>query len=376
LPSHNILGGALLEQGRIDAAAACFEAAIRLAPDDHGGHHNIGMARLEQGRLSEATASFNQAMVLKRSLRSPPTGLSADIFGRATAAKLRHDIGQFRYLLGKDILPPSFVNVAADYEAVLREVEAADSAGGVVVLSDAQRARIGTTYNRLIHLAEAPALPEGPLDPALDADTITARYAATGPGMVHFDGLLRPEALESLRRYCLESTVWFDLSHTRGYLGTYFDEGFGCPLMVQIAESLRERFPAILGPHPPRMWWAYKYDSRLDGIAIHADQAAVNVNFWITPDAANLDPESGGLVVYGREAPADWDFEKYNGDEGRMRTYLAAGPCERHVVPHRQNRALMFNSNLFHETDAIRFGPRYEDRRINVTIMYGMREGT
>jgi hypothetical protein len=31
---------------------------------------------------------------------------------------------------------------------------------------------------------------------------------------------------------------------------------------------------------------------------VHADSAAVNVNIWITDDEANLDQNSGGLVVY------------------------------------------------------------------------------
>ena len=36
---------------------------------------------------------------------------------------------------------------------------------------------------------------------------------------------------------------------------------------------------------------------------MHADAAAVNVNFWLTPDDANLDPDGGGLVVWDKEAP-------------------------------------------------------------------------
>jgi hypothetical protein len=37
--------------------------------------------------------------------------------------------------------------------------------------------------------------------------------------------------------------------------------------------------------------------------APHADFAAVNVNIWLTPDSANLDPTSGGMDVYDAEAP-------------------------------------------------------------------------
>ena len=46
-----------------------------------------------------------------------------------------------------------------------------------------------------------------------------------------------------------------------------------------------------------------KYDSRLTGIDVHADSAAINVNFWITPETANLDPASRVLVVCDVETP-------------------------------------------------------------------------
>jgi hypothetical protein len=34
----------------------------------------------------------------------------------------------------------------------------------------------------------------------------------------------------------------------------------------------------------------------------------------------------------------------------------------------------MFNSDLFHETGAIRFRDGYENRRINITFLYGDRQ--
>ena len=97
------------------------------------------------------------------------------------------------------------------------------------------------------------------------------------------------------------------------------------------------------------------------------------MNFWITPDDANLDPESGGLVVYKREAPLEWDFEEYNKDQERIRAFL--GSSESVTVPYRQNRAVIFNSNLFHKTDAFRFKDGYENRRINITMLCGFRGG-
>ena len=53
------------------------------------------------------------------------------------------------------------------------------------------------------------------------------------------------------------------------------------------------------------------------GLSLHADAAAVNVNFWITPDEANLNPDTGGLVVYDKEAPAEWNFAAYNSEQNK-----------------------------------------------------------
>lgn len=50
----------------------------------------------------------------------------------------------------------------------------------------------------------------------------------------------------------------------------------------------------------------------MQGINVHADEAAVNLNFWVTPDDANLDKDSGGLVIYTKKPPSDWTFDMYN----------------------------------------------------------------
>ena len=44
------------------------------------------------------------------------------------------------------------------------------------------------------------------------------------------------------------------------------------------------------------------------------------------------------------------------------------------TVPHRANRAVIFDSDLFHETDRIAFKEGYLNRRINITMLYGLRE--
>ena len=143
---------------------------------------------------------------------------------------------------------------------------------------------------------------------------------------------------------------------------------------------MKNRFPQIFKNYPLNQLWAYKYDSRAygknvsyKGINVHADFAAINVNFWVTPKSANLDPSSGGLVVYNAEAPLDWDFETYNNNEEKILEEIQKSDQKKTIVPYNENRAVLFNSNLFHETDKIEFKEGYGNRRINVTMLFGKR---
>lgn len=93
----------------------------------------------------------------------------------------------------------------------------------------------------------------------------------------------------------------------------------------------------------------------------------------MTPDEANLDPECGGLEVFTAEAPYEWDFHRFNRDVAAMEAFLDQHGRKSIHVPHRCNRALIFDSNLFHRTDTMRFRDDFESRRINITMLYGER---
>ena len=75
-------------------------------------------------------------------------------------------------------------------------------------------------------------------------------------------------------------------------------------------------------------------------------QAAVNLNFWLTPEDANLDKKSGGLVIYTQKPPAHWTFEQYNqvtqgsvrGVDVRVLAYVLMYVC---VCGHMQAHTLM-----------------------------------
>jgi hypothetical protein len=250
----------------------------------------------------------------------------------------------------------------------------------ILPLSNKHQSLLGDTYNRPIHILEAPALDESAIDDSLDVNKITEDYFEHEFGLTYFDDFLSPTTLKSLREFLLGSTIWFDIFHKGGYMGAYLKDGLASPLILQIAEDLRKKLPKIFKNHHLTQLWAYKYDSRaceknnsFTGINVHADFAAVNVNFWITPKSANLDPSSGGLVVYNAEAPLEWYFKMYNNNEEKIREKILKCDQKKTIVPYNENRVVIFNSNLFHETDNIEFKDGYENRRINVTMLFGRR---
>lgn len=370
------LGVVSRRRGDAKGALKLFVDALAIEPDLAAAHRQRGFAFKDLGDTGEAAAAF---LAGARLLREPGAAASQRLFtfSRTSRAKLEHDREQLRYLMERERIPAACTGMVDEINRLLERLPLGPAAGRLVDLPIEDERRLRGFYNRLLYVADAPRLDGSAVNPALDSAGIEGDYAARAPGITWVDGLLTSAALESLRNYCLESTLWFDFTHANGYLGAYMEDGFCCPLLLQIAEELPRALPGIFGSHRLTQLWAYKYDSHLSGIDMHADTAAINVNFWITPSEANLSPESGGLVVWDKEAPPDWSSKRYNSserdDQIAIRRFLESSGSNPVRVPHRQNRAVIFNSDLFHRTDEIRFREGYENRRINVTMLYGKR---
>lgn len=374
------LGVVLRSLGSTDEAMECLRKAVRLAPDFAAGHANLGMAVLAQGEFEEAAACYRKALTLERGATVSPasarSGRAMHVQGAkfrfAAEHKLRHDIEQFEYLMEKGRLAASFATEIDAYRAVLAEIADTGPPSRVVALTSAQQARIGSTYNRAVHIADAPAAEPGPLNPSLDVPAIEDDFRRNAPGVTFFDDFLTAEALAALRRFCLESTIWYDFDDRGGHLGADLSDGFNCGLLFQIAGNLRKTFPDIVGERELLRIRGYNCDSQTRGTPAHADPAAVNVTFWMTPDDASLDGESGRLVVSTHEAPREWDFKTYNRDPEKIQEFLAGDDSI--SIPHRQNRALIFNGNLLHMNDGMRLKAGYENRWISITMLFGLRE--
>jgi len=150
------------------------------------------------------------------------------------------------------------------------------------------------------------------------------------------------------------------------------EDGFACPLLAQIVEEIQTAFAPILGRNSFRYLGGFKYDDALStGTNTHADNSIVNVNFYIAPDEANLDPASGGMEIWDAAAPDIQTMRRLNGNEELARTFLQKAGATRTVIPHRANRAVIFKSTQLHKTDNFRFKDDYLSMRINISLLFG-----
>jgi Tfp pilus assembly protein PilF len=353
---------ALMRLNETAGAIKAFGRAAQLEPQHYEAHRALGFLWLSQGERGRALDHFARTYELRRG--DDRTAIARKSLTMTTRHKLEHDAEQFLYLAQRSRDRLRFELLARSYRAIAGELS-----NEVTQLSEARIGALGEDYNTPIHLRAAPELTGSSVSARADLTALTAQFNAQGA--VAVDDLLTPHALDSLCRFLLESTIWHDFSHIDGFVASYLEDGLACPLVLQIADDLRRAFPEILGGHPLSQTWAFKGLKPQAAVDVHADDAAVSVNFWITPSEANLAPGHGGLVVSLTPPPDDWQITDYDTDQERIVTFLAQRTANSLVMPYGQNRAVFFRSRLFHYSDRAEFASGYENHRINLTLLYG-----
>jgi tetratricopeptide (TPR) repeat protein len=353
--------------GRTEEAMFGFTRACAVDPGHYDAHRALGFLWLARGERDRALDHFARTYELRRG--EDRIGIAASSLSHARRDKLLHDAEQFQFLAPRYRYGQRFAILARAYEQAATEI-----GPGVTELSARQLELLDDDYNTAIHISAAPACAEAAISERPDREAILQAFRTRNAGAVCFDDLLTASALNRLKKYLLESTVWHDFSHIGGFVASYLEDGLASPLLLQIADELRSTFPEILGPHPLSQAWAFKGLDTNAAIEAHADDGAVSVNFWVTPDAANLRPGGGGLAVCRVPPPADWLLTGYHADKSKVAAFLAQHAGDTLIVPYRENRAVLFESRLFHRSDAPHFAPGYENRRINVTLLFGRRQ--
>jgi len=314
-------GDGLAARGQFARAIKAYRAALVADPDLAEAHFHLGSVLSESGAIAEGFVHF-----MRRAELAHGEGVANGV--DAPPHRRKHDREQRDYLQSLGV-------------------------------------------RSAFHLADGARLPGPAVNPTNATPELLSRWWTAEPQVVVVEDFLTPQALAKLRAYCAQSTIW-RRDYDAGYIGATPADGFACPLLAQIAEEISATWPEIFGPHGFRYLGAFKYDSEYSaGTNTHADFAAVNVNLYITPDEANLDPQSGGMEIWNIRAPDEPTMRRLNSDETAAREHLARSNARSRIVPHRANRAVFFDSALFHRTDRCAFREGYLMKRINISLLFG-----
>uniref|UniRef100_A0A7S4S1V5 Uncharacterized protein n=2 Tax=Alexandrium monilatum TaxID=311494 RepID=A0A7S4S1V5_9DINO len=230
-------------------------------------------------------------------------------------------------------------------------------------------------YDRLSRLCPYPSERTAAwrdLDPLAENPLLWAEAQGTflQSGFAVVDGFLRAEALAELWAYVREAPCFRTLRP--GYLGAFPQDGCTHPLLRALAEALERRLPRLLAGRSLTNWWLFKCTpASRAGVGLHADDAAVNVNIWLTPDAARR--SGGGLRVFRRAPSLGMSARDFNcvppTQEATSRAEAEAAAGSMDCVAYRQNRAVIFVSDRFHRSEPFDFTAPW----VNLTMLFGDR---
>lgn len=371
--SHFGLGRTLEERQDWKGAEEAYRKALSLRPEFFEAKNNLATVLAGQGRYADAQEVFRQTCTSRHGplLQSPPerearSGLLVNRF------QLRDRMERLAHLLEEGLIDPAFAAARDAYRRLLEDL----GPGGTELLSltPSQSRAIAALHDRLIFWRDAPRQPQGAVNRDQDFTAIEEEFLSDKLAGVIIDNLLKPEALAALHRFCSENTIYFGRD-AGNFVAAGLATGFNCSLMYQIAEELKVLLPRVIGPRFLSNMWVYRHGAEGRGVDLHSDQAAVTFNFYITPDEGNLDSDHGGLLLYDREQPLDWDWYTTNLKklepeiQARMQERLSGAKAR--SLPYRCNRAVLFRSNLFHKSDSYRFRDDFHLRRMNVTLLFG-----
>ena len=404
LEAYNNLGVVFRELRELQKAKNCYEKTIKIKPNYPRGYSNLGNILGELGESKKSMLSYKKALEIEpnfveaqqnianfyiRKLDNAEKAISESyktlkmhhdtskfVNQKISLYRLKHDIQQAEYLSSKNYM----VNGAELFQVTGNKIlqhktnkEDDDNLNQKILLNDDEIKSL-LPYYKANHIYQTQKISSGCINPNKNWQNVEEQYFSSPNQIIYIDNFLSEKAIKELREFCLASKIWNEEYSNNKYLGAFSDKGFISPTHLQIATELKQKLPKLFGPYSLTKFWAFKYDSTLGkGINIHADFAKHNLNFWITPDEYNNNKNAGGLKVYDAIAPKDWSFQKYNTNPKEIYKFLSDCGAKCTNIHYKFNRAVLFNSEYFHETDKINFKDGYETRRINITYLFGDR---
>jgi len=365
---HNNIGNVFKKMGEDKKAIHHFKNALKLKPDSIEAQINISNIYISQ--LDNTKNAIKESYKALKMFHKKSQFISQNI----SLYRLKHDLQQAEYLSLKKHKVDGVNQFIKTGNKILEHNNNTESSNNEISFSlSNDEANSLLPFYKANYLYETTHISEGCINPAKNWKEIEDEYFNSPKQIIYIDNFLSEQAIVELREFCMISKIWIEERKNK-YLGSFSDKGFVSPIHLKVAMELKNKLPKLFGKHRLGRFWAFKYDSFLGkGINIHADFALINLNFWITPDEFNNNKNGGGLKIYDTPAPEDWTFQKYNVNADEIYKLLQTRKANCTNIPHKFNRAVLFNSDYFHETDKINFKDEYEARRINITYLFGDR---
>ena len=364
--SHNNLGVIYKNLQENQKARDCYEKAIEINPNHIAAYNNL--STLYTGKLDDLEKSINLSYKSLKVFHNNSKFINQSI----PLFKLKHDIQQAQYLISKNYK----IEGVNEFKKIGSEIldRAEDNYNKKILLTPSEIDALLPFY-KSEYIYNPKVISGSCINANKNWQKVEDEYFNSEKQIIFIDDFLSDEALIELREFCLISKVW-NKEYNNKYLGAFSYSGFISPIHLQIAIELKKELPKLFGPHKIEKFWGFKYDTTLGkGINIHADFAVHNLNFWITPDEFNNNKNTGGLKVYDAPSPDHWTFTDYNtfNEKKKIYQFLEENNANCINIPYKFNRAVLFNSAYFHETDEIDFKNEYVGRRINNTYLFGTR---
>ena len=403
--NQNNLAVALMDSGEYKKAKIHFEKAITLNPNLSSAYSNLGAVQKTLNDFSNAKLNYEKAIELdpdnsgylsnaanlyissgdeinavKNSHKNLRLSNKNKQFNdKISLFKLKHEVQQAKYLIANSYKINGIDEFQKIGEKILSQAEnqnelKKDNNKNIKKISlEKKESDVLLPYFQESLFYVPKKFTGNCINPNKNWLDVEDEYFKSKNQIMFIDDFLSNDAIIELQKFCQISKVW-DREYNNKYLGAFGEKGFISPIHLQIASELKEKLPKLFGPHKLGTLWAFKYDSTLGkGINIHADFALHNLNFWITPDEFNNNKSSGGLKVYDAPAPEYWTFRDYNQNPDKIYEFLKSTSANCKNINYKFNRAVLFNSAYFHETDEIDFKDEYVGRRINMTYLFGTR---
>lgn len=199
----------------------------------------------------------------------------------------------------------------------------------------------------------------------LDFDAIKKEYEENK--IVVVDNLLDVDVAKDLQQYMLNQTQ-FD-THYDGYNALDFFSN-----ETTIRKILGLELQQKLGLEKYNRSWSFIYDNTSLGVNMHTDPSITTVNVWVTQDESMmLHSDYNGFIVHPVRAPDGWG----NADDGSdrkstvCRDYVKSKNATPHITKYKFNRATIFDSMFFHESQPIRTKEGHHNKRISYTWLFG-----